>query len=160
MGAGGFGGVVDVVAAVEGEVRELVRRRGLDPLTDPIAMRALVSEVVADYEERSLGGAVLPLVDPVAAHREVLDAVAGFGPLQGYLDDPEVEEIWINDPGRVFVARRGRAELTSTMLSASDVRDLVERMLRPSNRRVDLSTPFVDACLADGSRVHVVIPDV
>ncbi|MEO8330752.1 MAG: ATPase, T2SS/T4P/T4SS family, partial [Candidatus Nanopelagicales bacterium] len=119
-----------------------------------------VSEVVADYEERSLGGAVTPLTDPVAAHRQVLDAVAGFGPLQSYLDDPEIEEIWVNDPGRIFVARRGKSELTSTMLSGPQVRDLVERMLKPSNRRVDLSTPFVDATLPDGSRVHVVIPDI
>ena len=151
---------MDVVGAVEDEVRELVRRRGLDPLTDPVSMRALVSEVVADYEERSLGGGVVPLADPAAAHREVLDAVAGFGPLQVYLDDPEIEEIWINEPGRVFVARRGRSELTPVMLSALAVRDLVERMLKPSNRRVDLSTPFVDATLPDGSRVHVVIPDI
>jgi pilus assembly protein CpaF len=89
-----------------------------------------------------------------------MDAVAGLGPLQQYLDDPEVEEIWINDPGRIFVARRGRSELTPTMLTATEVRDLVERMLKPSNRRVDLSSPFVDARLPDGSRVHVVIPDV
>ncbi len=96
--AHGSGDHVDVVGAVEDEVRELVRRRGLDPLTDPVSMRALVSEVVADYEERSLGGGVVPLTDPAAAHREVLDAVAGFGPLQVYLDDPEIEEIWIKNP--------------------------------------------------------------
>lgn len=151
---------MDVIAAVESEVRELVRRRGLDPLTNQDAMRLLVDEVLADYEERSLGGAVAPLTDPVDAARRLMHAVAGYGPLQQYLDDPEIEEIWINEPGRVFVARRGKSELTSTLLSAVQVRDLVERMLKPSNRRVDLSTPFVDATLPDGSRIHVVIPDV
>ena len=156
----GAGGPVDGVAAVEGEVRALVRRRGVDPLTEPEAMRLLIDEVVADYEERSLGGAVTPLTDPAETTRHVLDAVAGFGPLQQYLDDPEIEEIWINEPGRVFVARRGRSQLTSTLLHADQVRDLVERMLKPSNRRVDLSAPFVDARLPDGSRVHVVIPDI
>jgi pilus assembly protein CpaF len=152
--------VMDAVAVVEGEVRELVRRRGLDPLADAPAMRALVGEVMADYEQRSLSGGLRPIVDPESAARQVLDAVAGFGPLQRYLDDPEIEELWINDPGRVFVARRGRSELTPLQLSAGDVRDLVERMLRSSNRRVDLSSPFVDATLPDGSRLHVVIPDV
>jgi pilus assembly protein CpaF len=152
--------VMDAVAVVEGEVRELVRRRGLDPLADAPAMRALVGEVMADYEQRSLSGGLRPIVDPESAARQVLDAVAGFGPLQRYLDDPEIEEVWINDPGRVFVARRGRSELTPLQLSAGDVRDLVERMLRSSNRRVDLSSPFVDATLPDGSRLHVVIPDV
>ena len=86
--------------------------------------------------------------------------VAGFGPLQQYLDAPDVEEIWINEPGRVFVARAGVSELTTTMLTSEQVRDLVERMLKTTGRRVDLSSPFVDATLPDGSRLHVVIPDI
>ena len=90
----------------------------------------------------------------------MLDAVAGLGPLQPYLDDPTVEEIWVNEPGKVFVARDGIPELTTTILTADQVRDLVERMLKSSGRRVDLSSPFVDAMLADGSRLHVVIPDI
>ncbi len=60
----------------------------------------------------------------------------------------------------MFIARRGRSELTTTILSAAQVRDLVEKMLKSSGRRVDLSTPFVDAMLPDGSRLHVVIPDI
>jgi Flp pilus assembly CpaF family ATPase len=67
---------------------------------------------------------------------------------------------WINEPSKVFVARRGLAELTTTILTPDEVRDLVERMLRTSGRRVDLSSPFVDATLSDGSRLHVVIPDI
>jgi pilus assembly protein CpaF len=67
---------------------------------------------------------------------------------------------WINDPGRVFIARGGRSELTTVVLGEGQVRDLVERMLKSSGRRVDLSTPFVDAMLPDGSRLHVVIPDI
>ncbi|HEY5879060.1 MAG TPA: ATPase, T2SS/T4P/T4SS family, partial [Nakamurella sp.] len=63
-------------------------------------------------------------------------------------------------PGKVFIARHGRSELTTVVLSAQDVRDLVERMLKPSGRRLDLSSPFVDALLPDGSRLHAVIPDI
>ena len=100
------------------------------------------------------------LADVDAASRAVWDTVAGFGPLQRFLDDPSVEEIWINEPSRVFVARNGVAELTTDVLSPDDVRDLVERMLKPSGRRVDLRSPFVDAVLPDGSRLHVVIPDI
>lgn len=147
-------------AVVEDEVRELVRRRGLDPIADPVAVRRLVEEVVADYDERSIGGRLPRLSDRGDTVRIVVDAVAGFGPLQRYLDDPTVEEIWINEPGRVFVARNGRSELTTTILTTETVRDLVERMLKTSGRRVDLSTPFVDATLPDGSRLHVVIPDI
>ena len=148
------------VSEIEDDVRELVRRRGLDPLSDPAAVSRLVAEVIADYDQRSLSGSVPLLTDPRAAARRVIDAVAGFGPLQRYLDDPTVEEVWINEPGRVFIARRGVSELTNTILTADAVRDLVERMLKTSGRRVDLSTPFVDAVLPDGSRLHVVIPDI
>jgi pilus assembly protein CpaF len=151
---------VNAVEVVEDEVRELVRRRGLDPSSNPGAVRRLVDEVVAEYDDRSLSGVLPPLGDRAGAARRVFDAVAGFGPLQRYLDDPTVEEVWINAPGRVFVARRGVPELTTTILTADAVRDLVEKMLKSSGRRVDLSTPFVDAVLPDGSRLHVVIPDI
>ena len=148
------------VDTVEAEVRELVRRRGLDPVEDRLAVRRLVDEVAAEYDERALTSTLPPLSDAPSAARSVYDAVAGYGPLQRHLDDPEIEEIWVNDPGRVFVARRGRSELTTTILSDGQVRDLVEKMLKSTGRRVDLSTPFVDAMLPDGSRLHVVIPDI
>jgi pilus assembly protein CpaF len=150
----------NVVDLVDGEVRELIRRRGLDPFADPAPVRVLVRDVVADYAERSLSSALPPLGDADGVVRDVLDRVAGYGPLQRWLDDPEVEEIWVNEPGRVFIARRGRSELTTTILGAGQLADLVERMLRTSGRRIDMSTPFVDAMLPDGSRLHVVIPDV
>ncbi|MGN6472022.1 MAG: CpaF family protein [Mycobacteriales bacterium] len=151
---------MDARALVEDEVRELVRRRGLDPVSAPHEMQQLVDDVVAEYDERAATSTLPPLADPDGVARSVYDAVAGFGPLQRYLDDPAVEEIWINEPGRVFVARGGQSELTTTILDAPQVRDLVERMLKTSGRRVDLSTPFVDAMLPGGERLHVVIPDV
>jgi pilus assembly protein CpaF len=151
---------MDAFDVVEDEVRELVRRRGMDPTADSAGVRLLVEQVVADYDERTLSSSLPPLSDPRGAVRAVFDAVAGFGPLQRYLDDPVVEEIWINEPGRVFIAKHGRSELTNTILSSAQVRDLCEKMLKSSGRRVDLSTPFVDAMLPDGSRLHVVIPDI
>lgn len=151
---------MDGVGILEDEVRELIRRRGIDPVRDRPGVTALVDEVIADYDARSVLGAVPPLVEPGAAHKAVLDAVAGFGPLQVYLDDPDVEEIWINTPQQVFVARHGEAELTTTILTAPQVRELVERMLKVSGRRLDLSSPFVDATLPGGERLHAVIPDV
>lgn len=155
-----MGRVMDAVATVELEVRELIRRRGIDPVKDIIAAREIVHEAVADYDERSMSGSLPQLPDLGAAVKMITDAVAGFGPLQPYLDDPRVEEVWINSPSKIFVARDGVAELTSTLLTADEVKDLVERMLRTSGRRVDLSSPFVDAVLPDGSRLHVVIPDI
>lgn len=145
---------------VDVEVRELIRQRGLDPLRDSSAVRLLVDEVISEYGERTLTSALPPIGDPHAVASSVLSTVAGFGPLQPYLDDPEVEEIWVNQPDRVFVARNGVSELTTVVLTRSELADLVERMLRTSGRRLDLSTPFVDALMPDGSRLHVVIPDV
>jgi pilus assembly protein CpaF len=147
-------------AILEAEVRELVRRRGIDPIAEPAVVARLVDEVVTEYRDRSITSTLPPLGDAAATTRTVLDAVAGFGPLQPLLDDPSVEEIWINEPGRVFIARHGRSELTTIILTAEQVADLVERMLRPTGRRIDLSTPFVDAMLPDGSRLHVVIPNI
>jgi len=153
-------GATSAVQIIDSEVRELIRRRGVDPWSEPAQVGRLVDEVVADYEDRSLSSSLPPVGDSRYAARTVFDQVAGFGPLQRYFDDPDVEEIWVNEPEKVFVARRGRSELTTTVLSAAQLADLVERMLRTSGRRLDLSTPFVDALLPDGSRLHVVIPDI
>lgn len=144
---------------LEDEVRELIRRRGIDPERDDDGVRRVISEAIEDYDRRSLAGLVPP-VDDDAIVKHLLDSVAGLGPLQRYLEDPEIEEVWINEPGKVFIARSGRAELTTTILAEEQVHELVERMLRVSGRRLDLSTPFVDAALATGERIHVVIPDI
>lgn len=152
--------VASIVTTLEDDVRELIRRRRLDPVRDDLAVRQLIAEAVSEYEERALLSGYPPLADPEETQRLLLDGVAGYGPIQPYLDDPTVEEIWINEPSRVFVARHGRSELTPTFLTEHQVHDLVERMLRTSGRRVDLSSPFVDAALPDGSRLHVVIPDI
>ena len=145
---------------IHDEVRELIRRRGIDPVTDRRSTRLLIDEVVTHYEERVPTSSLPPVFDRPGTVRSVYDSVAGFGPLQQFFDDPEVEEIWINEPGRVFIARHGRSELTTIVLRPDQVRDLVERMLKPSGRRLDLSSPFVDALLPDGSRLHAVIPDI
>lgn len=148
------------VQAVQAEVRELVRRRGVDPVGDPSGLGRLVEEVLAELERHCLDVGLPPPEDPGAVRRAVRDAVAGFGPLQPLLDDPAIEEIWINAPDRVFVARGGHSELTSVILTAAGVSELVERMLLSSGRRVDVSQPFVDAALPDGSRLHVATSEV
>ena len=144
----------------EERVRELIRTRGIDPMRDHDAIRDAIEQTVADAVGEALASGEALRIDPVQLALEVQHAVAGFGPLQRFFDDPTVEEIWINEPGRVFVARAGRSELTTVVLTDREVRDLVERMLRISGRRLDTSSPFVDAMLPDGSRLHVVIPDI
>lgn len=152
--------MTEPLTLLESEVRELVRRRGIDPVRDIDSARALVTEAVAEYDHRSLVGGVPILADTAGAVKTLVDAISGLGPLQQFLDDDEVEEIWINSPTQVFIARKGEPELTNVILSREGVRDLVEHMLKTTGRRLDLSSPFVDAQLPGGHRLHVVIPDV
>lgn len=89
-----------------------------------------------------------------------IDVSVTYGQLFPFISDSSIEEIWINTPERIFVARNGRSELTNLLLTADEVRNIVERALMWSGRRLDLSQPFVDARLPDGSRLHVAIPEI
>lgn len=91
---------------------------------------------------------------------ETMDPAVVFGPMAELMADPTVEEIWINSPQRIFIARAGKSQLINLVLSTEDVRGLVDRALIWSGRRLDLSQPFVDARLPDGSRLHVAIPEI
>ncbi|MGA0268550.1 MAG: CpaF family protein [Candidatus Nanopelagicales bacterium] len=150
-------------AQVEERVRDEVRALRLDPMHDGTQVLSIIERIGADVVIGSCGThEEQPSVasDVAAVVTAVHHSICGFGPLQPFFDDDTVEEIWINEPGRVFIARTGVSELTPIIMTAAQVRDLVERMLRWSGRRLDLSQPFVDATLPDGSRLHVVIPDV
>ncbi len=140
------------------EIRTRVRTGGISPREESIELRHVIEDILAQStnvpDTAPDNESSLPFVDQITSH------ISGFGLLQPLLDDPSVEEIWINEPGRIFVARNGKSELTSVILSEVEVRGLVERMLASSGRRVDLSNPFVDATLPDGSRMHVTIPDI
>ncbi|WP_307837140.1 ATPase, T2SS/T4P/T4SS family [Aeromicrobium sp. YIM 150415] len=146
--------------ALAQQVRRLVRERRIDPADDIEAVRAAAADVVAEHEARSLTGAVRSLDDPDVVVGQLVADAAGFGPLQRFFDDDDVEEIWINEPDRVFIARDGRHELTSVRLTAERVRELVERMLSSTGRRLDLSQPFVDAMLPGGHRLHVALSGI
>ena len=150
----------ELVESLDAQLRAAVRTEGVDPQRDAPVVRRLAARVVAAHDQRSLTGAVLPVQDPDAVVEELVARVSGFGVLQRYLDDPTIEEVWINDPSRVFVARAGRHELTSTILTTAQVQELVERMLKSSGRRIDLSQPFVDAMLPAGHRLHVVLEGI
>lgn len=83
-----------------------------------------------------------------------------YGLLQPLLDDIEIEEIWINSPQRIFVARNGKSELTNLVLTSAQLQAIMDRILMWCGRRIDLAHPFVDARLPDGSRLHITIPQI
>ena len=116
------------VALLADRVRGVLAERGLDPMAEAGQVAAIVGAEVADYLCSAPGHRVadLPAEDLAA---DVYDLVAGFGPLQRLMDDPDIEELWWNRPDRIFVARGGRAELTSVVLRDDEVAVLVERML-------------------------------
>lgn len=147
-------------AVVAERVRERLRAEHADPARDPEFAAQVVRAEVRRHNDFALARGLTPVDDEAACVRDVLASVAGYGPLQRYLDDPTVEELWINAPDRIFIAREGMSERVPLALTDAQVRDLVERMLHATGRRVDLSQPFADASLPDGSRLHVVIPDI
>jgi pilus assembly protein CpaF len=115
----------------------------------PEAVRALVAEAAAVLGDRDR--------EEVAA--AILRESVGLGPLEDLLADPAVEEVMVNGPDRVYVERRGVVESTEVAFAdEEELRNTIERILAPLGRRVDELSPMVDARLADGSRVNVVIP--
>jgi pilus assembly protein CpaF len=144
------------IAELAGSLRaRLVERRraaaalggGEEELRD--AVRALVDE-----EAALLGGG-----DRDALVAQIFRDSVGLGPLEELLADPAVEEVMVNGPDRVYVERRGVLERTEVRFAdEEELRNAIERILAPLGRRVDELSPMVDARLADGSRVNVVIP--
>lgn len=150
----------DAHRVIADRVRAQLERDGVDLASDRRAAQRYARDAVRRHNEQVLGGDGELISDEQAVVRDAVASLTGFGPLQPLLDDPTVEEIWINAPDRIFAARNGVTERVRVRLDDREIRDLVERMLQSSGRRVDLSTPFVDASLPDGSRLHVAIPDI
>lgn len=91
--------------------------------------------------------------------REIIDDVLGHGPMQRYLDDPSVTEIMVNRADQIYVERNGQLFLTDTKFTNEDaLRRVIERIVTRIGRRIDESSPLVDARLPDGSRVNAIIP--
>jgi pilus assembly protein CpaF len=90
---------------------------------------------------------------------ELADDVLGYGPLQRLLDDSAVSEIMVNGPDAIYVERGGKLERTATRFTSEEhLRRVIDRIVSRVGRRIDESSPLVDARLADGSRVNAIIP--
>jgi len=145
------------IAELAARLRTLIveRRRAAaaagETLGDALAETA--REVVEEH------AAVLPREQREEVIERILRDSVGLGPLEALLADPAVEEVMVNGPDSVYVERRGVLEETDIAFEGEeDLRNAIERILAPLGRRVDELSPMVDARLADGSRVNVVIP--
>ncbi len=91
--------------------------------------------------------------------QEIADDVLGLGPLQRFLDDQDITEIMVNSADRIYVERAGKLYLTGARFTSEEhLRKIIERIVSKVGRRIDESSPLVDARLTDGSRVNAIIP--
>ncbi len=134
----------------------LVERRRSQAVAGKGSGEPLEEAVAAIVDERA---AVLGEADRRRLRARIIRETVGLGPLEPLLADPGVEEVMVNGSGSVYIERQGRIEATEVSFNGEDeLRNMIERILAPLGRRVDELSPMVDARLADGSRVNVIIP--
>lgn len=132
---------------------EGIERRLVQLLTTrPGSTRDELIELVRAEDPLATSGQVAGTVDAV------LGRARGLGPLDPLLADPDLDEVMVNGPGPVWVERSGVLERSPVTVSSADLAVLVERILTPLGLRVDRTSPLVDARLADGSRVNIIVP--
>lgn len=104
---------------------------------------------------------IIPRTDKELLLSRIIDESVGFGPLESLLNDEDITEILVNGPNEVFVEKRGRLERSNiTFKDEAHIRHIIDRVIAPLGRRLDESSPMVDARLPDGSRVNAVIPPI
>ncbi len=134
----------------------LVERRRVEAAAGRVPASELSGEVRDLVGEEA---ALLGTGDRAAIEARIVRDTVGLGPLEELLADPSVEEVMVNGPDSVYVERGGRIEPAGVSFpDEEELRNAIERILAPLGRRIDELSPMVDARLADGSRVNVVIP--
>ncbi|MBW2278793.1 MAG: CpaF family protein, partial [Deltaproteobacteria bacterium] len=132
----------------------------LDPkldLANQVEVRRQIEEIfsIAIDEE----GLALTRAERVRMLEQITDEIVGLGPLEPLLRDESITEIMVNGPRQVYIERGGRLELTNISFQNDDhVMRIIDRIISPIGRRIDESSPMVDARLTDGSRVNAIIP--
>ncbi len=142
--------------------KELVQRLDLKRLS---ATRASSAELNKRAKEAlqsiiaEIRSKLPPDITPADLAREIYNEAIRLGPLEDFLADDTITEIMVNGPHMVYVERMGKLELTGqTFMDDASVLAIIERIVSPIGRRIDESQPYVDARLADGSRVNAIIP--
>jgi pilus assembly protein CpaF len=118
-------------------------------------------QTIQDRLAEALARTKLTLSDPIRNRllRDVLDEITGYGPLQPLLDDPEITEIMVNGPKKIFIEKKGLLERTNVVFDDNlHILKIIDRIVSPLGRHIDSDSPMVDARLPDGSRVNAVIP--
>jgi pilus assembly protein CpaF len=152
---------VDALAKLKDRVGKALFERMGARLNDPTLSEQQLRQIVLGELDEVVDDEKVPL-SPEERQRltaELADDVLGMGPLQRLLDDDGISEIMVNGPERVYVERHGRLELsTARFTSEEHLRRVIDRIVSKVGRRIDESSPLVDARLSDGSRVNAIIP--
>lgn len=148
-----------------------IKRQLQDELLERLDLKRLTFNQVREDELRGrvksaiegmikeIAGRLPPHMEPARLAKELYDEAVGLGPLEDLLQDPSITEIMVNGPSRIYVERAGKLQLTDkTFVNDTSVAAVIERIVSPIGRRIDESSPYVDARLPDGSRVNAVIP--
>ncbi len=131
--------------------------READPEEQREVLRPQVEEML--LEQSSRDGVELGRDEHERMLEDLLDEILGLGPIEELLDDPEVTEVMINGYDTIFVERDGRLQLTNVSYNDEEhLAEMIQRIVAPLGRRVDETSPYVDARLPDGSRVNIVVP--
>jgi pilus assembly protein CpaF len=148
--------------ALKGKIhQDLLNRLNLDRLTQTARADAEpeIRSVIQDLLDRENQRVPLSLYERESLVGDVLNELFGLGPLEALLKDPTVSDILVNRSSQVYVERNGRLEHTDIVFrDDKHLMQIIERIVSAVGRRIDESTPMVDARLADGSRVNVIIP--
>src|SRR5512138_1677874 len=132
----------------------------LDPkldLSNQVEVRRQIEEIFGRVIDEE--GLALTRAERVRMLEQITDEIIGLGPLEPLLRDESITEIMVNGPRQVYIERSGKLELTNVVFQNDDhVMRIIDRIIAPIGRRVDESSPMVDARLTDGSRVNAIIP--
>jgi pilus assembly protein CpaF len=91
--------------------------------------------------------------------KSIVDSIVGLGPLKALIDDPEITEIMVNGPHKIYVEKKGKMELSPLQFeSERDLMSVVHKIVALTQRRVDESNPYVDVSYSDGSRINIILP--
>jgi len=128
---------------------------------DKLPAGEVTSEMLLPFLQKELNESqeTIPRTERERIMQEITDEILGFGPITSLLQDESVSEIMVNGPYQVYVERKGKLELTPITFADNDhVLHIIEKIVAPLGRRIDESSPLVDARLKDGSRVNAIIP--
>ena len=130
-------------------------------LTSNNHTRAEVEELISSYCQRVLDDNPMnvPRGERARIVADICDEILGLGPIEPLLKDESITEVMINGPKKIFVERKGKLQLTNVQFhDDAHLMTIIERIVAPLGRRIDESSPLVDARLSDGSRVNAIVP--